>query len=132
MMVSTDPISDMFTRIRNAAAVNKQAIDLPYSRIKETVAKILVDNGFLKNVSVDNEGIHKSLRIVINDEGNNSVITEISRVSRPGRRVYVSADKIPTVKRGRGIVIVSTSSGIMTGRDAKAKRLGGELIGQVY
>src|SRR5262245_35326120 len=101
-MVSTDPISDMFTRIRNAAAVNKHAVDLPYSRIKETVAQILVDNGFLKAVSVDDSGIHKSLRIVINDEGTNSVITEISRVSRPGRRVYVGADDIPTVKRGRG------------------------------
>lgn len=131
-MVSTDPISDMFTRIRNAIAVNKHELSLPYSKIKETVAKILADNGFLKNVSVDGSGIHKSLQIVINEQDTNATITEIERLSKPGRRVYVGADKIPTVKRGRGIVIVSTSSGVMTGQEAKAKRLGGELIGQVY
>jgi small subunit ribosomal protein S8 len=131
-MVSTDPISDMFTRIRNAVAVNKNELSLPHSKIKETVAKILADNGFLKEVKVENGGIHKSMRIIINDDDANSTITEIARVSRPGRRVYVGADKIPSVKRGRGIVIVSTSSGVMTGHEAKAKRLGGELIGQVY
>jgi small subunit ribosomal protein S8 len=131
-MVSTDPISDMFTRIRNAIAVNKRELSLPYSGIKETVAKILADNGFLKEVTIENGGLHKNLHIVINDEDTNSTITEIERLSRPGRRVYVGADKIPRVKRGRGIVIVSTSSGVMTGQEAKTKRLGGELIGQVY
>jgi small subunit ribosomal protein S8 len=131
-MVSTDPISDMFTRIRNAIAVNKRELSLPYSGIKETVAKILADNGFLKEVTIENGSLHKSLHIVINDEDTNSTITEIERLSRPGRRVYVGADKIPRVKRGRGIVIVSTSSGVMTGQEAKTKRLGGELIGQVY
>jgi small subunit ribosomal protein S8 len=131
-MVSTDPISDMFTRIRNAIAVNKRELSLPYSGIKETVAKILADNGFLKEVTIENGSLHKFLHIVINDEDTNSTITEIERLSRPGRRVYVGADKIPRVKRGRGIVIVSTSSGVMTGQEAKTKRLGGELIGQVY
>jgi small subunit ribosomal protein S8 len=131
-MVSTDPISDMFTRIRNAIAVNKNELSLPHSKIKETVAKILADNGFLKEIKVENGGLHKNLHIVINDEDANSTITEIDRLSRPGRRVYVGADKIPNVKRGRGIVIVSTSAGVMTGQEAKTKRLGGELIGQVY
>jgi small subunit ribosomal protein S8 len=131
-MVSTDPISDMFTRIRNAIAVNKTVVGLPHSKIKETVAKILVENGFLKNVTVDSEGITKTLIIEINDEDTNSTITEIARLSRPGRRVYVSADEIPNVKRGRGIVILSTSSGVMTGHEAKTKHLGGELLGQVY
>jgi small subunit ribosomal protein S8 len=131
-MVSTDPISDMFTRIRNAIAVNKRELSLPYSKIKETVAKILVDNGFLKEVSSSGSGVDKTLHIVINDEDANAAITEIDRLSRPGRRLYVRADKIPKVKRGRGIVIVSTSAGVMTGQQAKVKRLGGELIGQVY
>jgi small subunit ribosomal protein S8 len=130
-MVSTDPISDMFTRIRNAIAVNKQEVDMPHSKIKEAVAKILADNGFLSSVSVSGDGI-KTLRITINSEDANATITEIARLSKPGRRMYVSTDKIPTVKRGRGIVIVSTSAGVMTGKEAKAKRLGGELIGQVY
>lgn len=131
-MVSTDPISDMFTRIRNAIAVNKSVIEMPHSRIKETVAKILADNGFLKEASVDGKGTAKTLRILINEEQTSATITEIARLSRPGRRVYVSADDIPTVKRGRGIVIVSTSHGVMTGQQARAKHLGGELIGQVY
>jgi small subunit ribosomal protein S8 len=130
-MVSTDPISDMFTRIRNAIAVNKHAVTMPHSKIKEAVAKILADNGFLDKVEVGEEGF-KTLTITINSEDANATITEIERLSKPGRRLYVRADKIPTVKRGRGIVIVSTSSGVMTGKEAKAKRLGGELIGQVY
>jgi small subunit ribosomal protein S8 len=131
-MVSTDPISDMFTRIRNAIAVNKNELSMPHSKIKETVAKILADNGFLEEVKVEDTFPHKTLHIVINDQAANSTITEIARLSRPGRRVYVGADKIPNVKRGRGIIIVSTSAGVMTGKEAKAKRLGGELIGQVY
>jgi small subunit ribosomal protein S8 len=130
-MVSTDPISDMFTRIRNAIAVNKHEVAMPYSKIKEAVAKILASNGFLSDVSVSGEDV-KTLHIVINTENANATITEISRLSKPGRRMYARADKIPTVKRGRGIVIVSTSAGVMTGKEAKSKSLGGELIGQVY
>jgi small subunit ribosomal protein S8 len=130
-MVSTDPIADMFTRIRNAIAVNKHEVSMPHSKIKEAVAKILADSGFLTSVSVNGNGL-KTLNITINTEDANAAITEIERLSKPGRRLYVNADKIPTVKRGRGIVIISTSSGVMTGKEAKAKRLGGELIGQVY
>jgi small subunit ribosomal protein S8 len=130
-MVSTDPIADMFTRIRNAIAVNKHEVSMPHSKIKEAVAKILADNGFLTGVSVNGDGL-KTLNITINAEDANAAITEIDRLSKPGRRLYVNADKIPTVKRGRGIVIISTSSGVMTGKEARAKRLGGELIGQVY
>lgn len=128
----TDPISDMFARIRNAISVGKTEVSLPYSKIKETVANIMAESGFLNGVSISGKGVDKTLHIVINKEDANATITEISRLSRPGRRMYVRADKIPAVKRGRGIVIVSTSSGIMTGNEAKAKKLGGELIGQVY
>jgi small subunit ribosomal protein S8 len=130
-MVSTDPIADMFTRIRNAIAVNKHEVSMPHSKIKEAVAKILADNGFLTGLSVNGDGL-KTLNITINAEDANAAITEIDRLSKPGRRLYVNADKIPTVKRGRGIVIISTSSGVMTGKEARAKRLGGELIGQVF
>jgi small subunit ribosomal protein S8 len=130
-MVSTDPIADMFTRIRNAIAVNKHEVSMPHSKIKEAVAKILADNGFLQSVSVSEIGM-RTLNITINAEDANATITEIDRLSKPGRRLYVGADKIPTVKRGRGIVIISTSAGVMTGKEAKHKRLGGELIGQVY
>jgi small subunit ribosomal protein S8 len=131
-MVSTDPIADMLTRIRNAINVRKNEVDVPYSRIKESIAKLLKDNGFITNVSVSGEGIGKKLTITINPAESNAVITEIVRMSKPGRRHYASVDDIPQVKRGRGIVIVSTSQGVMTGADARAKRLGGELICKVY
>src|SRR4051812_16201571 len=128
-MVSTDPISDMFTRIRNAIAVNKQTVNLPYSGIKEKVASILVENGFLRKVSIDEKAGRKLLQIEINDHETNSTISEISRESKPGRRVYVKAGDIPTVKNGRGILIITTSQGVMTGQEARKRGLGGELIG---
>lgn len=131
-LTSTDPIADMLTRIRNAIAVNANVVRLPHSKIKETVAKVLVDNGFISAVESQGEGIKKELVITINSEDEISRITEISRLSRPGRRLYVKAGAVPTVRRGRGMVVVSTSSGIMTGAEAKAKNLGGELICEVY
>lgn len=131
-MVSTDPISDMLTRVRNAIAVSKTEVSMPYSKIKESVAELLKNNNFVNGVAVEGEGIAKKLIITINNENANARITEIQRISRPGRRSYTSADKIPTVKRGRGIVIVSTSKGLMTGDDAKKTRIGGELICKVY
>lgn len=128
----TDPISDMFTRIRNAIATGQNQVSLPHSKTKEEVARILVKSGFLKAVSVKEEGDRKILSIDITAEDQPALITEIKRLSRPGRRVYVPFKEIPTVKRGRGIVIVSTSHGLMTGGEAVAKNLGGELIGEVY
>lgn len=131
-MVSTDPISDMLTRIRNAIAVSKTEVRMPYSKIKQSVAELLKSSNFIDNVSVDGEGIAKSLVVTINNGSANARITEIERLSRPGRRTYISADKIPVVKRGRGIVIISTSKGLMTGDEAKKTRIGGELICKVY
>ncbi|MDO8592053.1 MAG: 30S ribosomal protein S8 [bacterium] len=131
-MVSTDPIADMLTRIRNAIAVNKNEVSLPYSSQKETIAVILVKNGFLKDVKSSATDNHKLLNIVINDSDANPKITEIVRLSRPGRREYVNAKEIPVLKRGRGMIIISTSKGVMTGVEAKNKKLGGELICQVY
>lgn len=131
-LTSTDPIADMLTRIRNAVAVNADVVRLPHSKIKETIAKILVDNGFISKVESTGDGISKELVITINTDNEPSRITEISRLSRPGRRVYVKSGAVPTVRRGRGMVVVSTSSGIMTGAEAKAKNLGGELICEVY
>lgn len=132
-MTSTDPIADMLTRIRNAIAVRKHEVSLPHSNQKEAVAKILKASNFVDNVSVegDKPGF-KSLKIVISDEGSNARITEIKRLSTPGRRLYSSAGEIPVVKRGRGIVVISTSKGVMTGDEAKKKSLGGELICKVY
>jgi small subunit ribosomal protein S8 len=131
-IVSTDPIADMLSRLRNAVAVNKSEVTLPHSNVKETVAKILADNGFLSDVKTKDENGRKSLIITINSEDEPAKITSISRLSRPGRRMYVKSASIPTVKRGRGLVVISTSSGIMTGKQALSKKLGGELICEVY
>lgn len=131
--VSTDPIADMLTRIRNAIAVRKTEVTLPHSNIKEQVAKILQQSNFIDSVSVDGDKSgFKKLHVTINGEHSNARITEIARLSTPGRRMYTSAGEIPTIKRGRGIVVISTSKGIMTGDQAKAQSLGGELICKVY
>lgn len=129
---TTDPIADMLSRIRNAIAVNKHEVTLPHSKVKESVAKLLKDNRYIDSVEVEKASVGKTLRLVINQPYTNARITEIKRISTPGRRQYSSSDKIPTIMRGRGIVIVSTSKGMMTGTEAKRQGVGGELICKVY
>jgi small subunit ribosomal protein S8 len=131
-IVSTDPIADMLTRIRNAINVRKSEVSLPHSKVKEAVADLLKKNGFVSDVTVTDATIGKTLKITINGETENARITEIVRLSKPGRRYYAGAAEIPVVKRGRGIVIVSTSKGLMTGAEAKKQGVGGELICKVY
>jgi small subunit ribosomal protein S8 len=131
-MVSTDPIADMLTRIRNAVNVRKSEVSLPHSNVKESVARLLQDTNFISGVAVRGEGIAKELVLTLNDDRSNARITEITRLSKPGRRHYVRSQEIPVVKRGRGVVIVSTSKGMMTGDDARKQRVGGELICKVY
>ncbi|MEI9914129.1 MAG: 30S ribosomal protein S8 [Candidatus Saccharibacteria bacterium] len=131
-LTSTDPIADMLTRIRNAIAVNKTEINLPHSNIKEAVAKLLVENNFIDGLRVEGDKISKSLVLTLNQDHANARITEITKLSKPGRRTYVNAREIPTVKQGRGIVIISTSKGVMSGDQAKSEHVGGELICQVY
>ena len=131
-MVSTDPIADMLTRIRNAIAVRKSEISLPHSKVKQAVAELLKQSGFVHDVSVAKASIGKTLKIVINDENESARITEIVRLSKPGRRAYGGAGEIPRVKGGRGVVIVSTSKGMLLGDDAKKQGIGGELICKVY
>jgi small subunit ribosomal protein S8 len=131
-MVSTDPIADMLTRIRNAVNVRKNEVVLPHSKLKQAVAELLKDSGFLTEVKVIDATVGKNLRIVINGDDENARITEIVRLSKPGRREYAGAADIPIVKRGRGVVIVSTSKGLMTGAQAKKQGVGGELICKIY
>lgn len=130
--VSTDPIADMLTRIRNAAGVRKNEVVLPHSKIKQSIAELLKDSGFLQEVKVVDASVGKSLKLVLSSEGENSRITEIVRLSKPGRREYSTVKDIPVVKRGRGIVIVSTPKGVMTGDQARKAGVGGELICKVY
>lgn len=129
---TTDPIADMLTRIRNAIAVHKSEVTLPHSNIKESVAKLLKESNFIEDVSVSKDKVGKLLTITINSSDANPRITEIVRISKPGRRTYVNSKEIPVVKRGRGVVILSTSKGLMTGDRAKTERVGGELICKVY
>jgi len=131
-MVSTDPIADMLTRIRNAAMVRKNEVSMPHSKIKQTIAEVLAKNHFIDKVDMAQNGGFKSLKITINQPESNARITEIERLSKPGCRIYKKAQEIPTVKRGRGIIVISTSKGIMTGDEAKKAGLGGELICKVY
>ena len=131
-MLSTDPIADLLSRIRNAAAVGKRQVVLPHSNIKQRVAEQLKEAGYLSDVKVIEAKPQASLEIVINEDGASSTITEIVRLSKPGRRIYAKADEIPSIKSGRGIVLVSTSKGVMTGKAAKRLGLGGELICKVY
>ncbi|MGE5309954.1 MAG: 30S ribosomal protein S8 [Sphaerimonospora mesophila] len=129
---STDPIADLLTRIRNAIAVGKNEVRLPSSKLKATVAKELVRAGYLVDVKTEKQSPRDELVIIIARDGENPTITEIARVSKPGRRVYASANDIPRVKSGRGVMLVSTSKGVMTGSEAFKQRLGGELICKVY
>ena len=129
---STDPIADLLTRIRNAIAVGKNEVRLPSSNVKLTVAKELVRAGYLADVSVEQKTPRDDIIVTIARDGESPVITEIARVSKPGRRVYAKSTEIPRVKSGRGVMLVSTSKGIMTGREAIKNHLGGELICKVY
>jgi len=128
----TDPIADMLTRIRNAIAASRTHVVLPHSKMKETIAKILKDNNFVADYRVETSGQFKSLVVTVHAEDDAPAITALQRVSKPGRRVYTSADDIPLVLGGRGMVIVSTPGGLMSGREARRKGLGGELICRVW
>lgn len=131
-VVSTDPIADMLSRIRNGLAVNKLSIILPHSNTKEAVARLLQKTGYIDETKIVDATIGKSILLTLHSPDTNARISEITRLSKPGRRLYTSVDKIPIVKQGRGIVIISTSKGMMTGSEAKKQRLGGELICKVY
>ena len=129
---STDPVADLLTRIRNAAMVGKTEVRVPASTLKKTIAEQLVKNNYLTDVKVEAGKPRDTLVITINKPGENSTINEITRMSKPGRRLYVGASDIPRVKSGRGMVLVSTSKGVITGQEAVKARLGGELLLKVY
>jgi small subunit ribosomal protein S8 len=131
-MQSTDSIADMLTRIRNAINVSKTEVRLPHSKLNETIAKELKKAGYLHSVKTEAGSPRGTLVITINEPGTNATISEIVRISTPGRRQYAGVTEIPRVKSGRGIVLISTSRGIMTGQQARRERLGGELICKVY
>jgi small subunit ribosomal protein S8 len=129
---STDPIADLLTRIRNAIMVGKTEVRVPTSKLKLVIAKQLVKNKYINSVVEEKGAPRGELVITINADNENARITEIKRVSKPGRRVYVASADIPKIKSGRGIVLVSTSKGVMNDREARKAQLGGELLLTVY
>ncbi len=129
---STDQIADLLTRIRNAISAGKTEILVPTSKLKVAIVEILVKNGYLSSFDVQDGKPRGMLHVVINNPGEIAKINEITKVSKPGRRVYSAAVELPVVKSGRGAVIVSTSKGLMTGREAKKNGLGGEILVRVW
>jgi small subunit ribosomal protein S8 len=129
----TDPIADMLTRIRNAAHARHRRVDVPASKMKTAIAKILADEGYVQAVRSVEVLPQGKIRIFLKyDEKEGSVIQGIERISKPGRRVYVSSDNLPRVMGGYGISILSTSQGLMTGLNARQKGIGGEVVCQVW
>lgn len=129
MSVVTDPIADMLTRIRNAIGARHPRVEMPASQMKAEIARILKDEGYLSSFKVGEEGKKKVLRLVLKyDSQGQNVITRLSRVSKPGRRVYVSAREIPEVLGGLGVNILTTPRGLMTGKAARQAGLGGEIL----
>lgn len=127
----TDPISDMLTRIRNALMVRKPEVVVPYSRFKSRLAELLVKEGYLTAVSEINAP-YRSLKLRLGYEHGQPTIRNLTRVSRPGKRSYRKTGELPYVLSGLGIAVVSTSQGLMTNKEAQAKRLGGEIICEIY
>ena len=129
----TDPIADMLTRIRNANNAKHDTVDVPASNMKKSIAQILLDEGYIKNFQVVEDGtqgvIHISLKY---NAGKEKVITGLRRVSKPGLRVYAGAEELPKVLRGLGIAIVSTSKGVMTDKKARQAHVGGEVLAFVW
>ncbi len=128
----TDPIADMFTRIRNANQALHPETGMPSSKIKEEIARILAEEGFVDSYKVVDARVGKELTVRLRYSGREPVLHGLRRVSKPGRRVYKGASEIPRVKGGIGVAIVSTSHGLMTDREARRRNIGGEIIGEVW
>lgn len=129
----SDPIADMLTRIRNAMKARFPKVDVPASKLKSELARILKDEGFILNYKLVDEGNHKAIRVYLKyTAANQPVISKLERVSRPGCRVYVGKSEIPKVLGGLGINILTTPQGVMTGKDARKAGVGGEVLCQIY
>ena len=128
----TDPIADMLTRIRNANQMRYKEVEVPASKIKNEIARILKEEGFISDYKVKKNNIQDNIVLYLKYSGKERVITGLKRISKPGLRVYAKADEIPTVLSGLGIAIISTSKGMMTDRDARKASLGGEVLAYIW
>jgi small subunit ribosomal protein S8 len=132
MSTVTDPIADLLTRVRNGARAQTPELCVPYSRMKAEIARILKDEGYISDYELDRAEAHPRIRITNKLVNRRCAITGLKRVSRPGLRRYVGADDIPRVLGGMGIAILSTSRGVLSGREAKKQKVGGELLAYVW
>jgi small subunit ribosomal protein S8 len=132
MSALTDPIADFLTRLRNASVARKHELTMPYSRIKNDVARVLKKEGYITDFSVESEGALQHLKVTTKFVEQTPAISGLQRVSRPGLRRYVGATEIPRVRGGNGIAILSTPRGVLSGREAKRQNVGGELLAYVY
>ena len=130
-MSMSDPIADMFTRIRNGQRVEKESVTMPSSKLKVAIAQVLKDEGYIESFAVKSEGAKSELQVQLKYYAGRPVIERIERVSRPGLRVYKGRESLPQVMNGLGVAIVTTSKGVMTDRRARATGLGGEVLGYV-
>lgn len=128
----TDPIADMLTRVRNASNAKHSTVDVPASNMKKAIAKILLDEGYIKNYQLIDDGTQGIIRITLKYNGNERAISGLRRVSKPGLRVYAGADELPRVLHGLGIAIVSTSKGVLTDKAAREQHVGGEVLAFVW
>ncbi len=125
----TDPIADYLTRVRNAVRANHRVVEIPASNLKKAITKILFDQGYILSYKFDDESVQGTIKIALKyDDKKQSVIRKIERVSKPGLRKYVSSTELPRVLNGLGVAIVSTSKGVMTGKQARRENVGGEVI----
>ena len=132
-MQITDPVADMLTRIRNANTAKHESVDVPASNLKKAIAQILLDEGYIKSFEVVEDGTQGIIRIQLKYlAGKEKVISGLRRVSKPGLRVYAGADELPSVLKGLGIAIISTSKGVMTDKKARANHVGGEVLAFVW
>ncbi|MBT4384780.1 30S ribosomal protein S8 [Candidatus Peregrinibacteria bacterium] len=128
-MTVTDPIADLLTRIRNAARANKNMVHMPHSKLKESISKVLVENDYVISAKSIGEGINKELAIELKEDMQK---LHLKRISKPGQRIYLKSREIPRVLDGLGIAIVSTPKGVMTGKQARKSKMGGEYLCEVY
>lgn len=130
--MTTDPIADMITRIKNALLAQKSEVVIPYSKMKKSVAEILQQEGYIEAVKINETGVFPELVVTLKYRGKLPVVNDVKRLSKPGRRLYAPAKKIPRALGGYGITIISTSKGLMTDKQARKENIGGELLCQVW
>ena len=128
----TDPIADMLTRIRNAAKQKHAIVDIPYSKVKAEISNILLNEGFIADREIVENGTHKNIRITLKYKDSKCVIQGLKRISKPGLRIYAEKEELPRVLNGLGIAIISTSKGIVTDKVARKNNVGGEVIAYIW